>query len=371
MTLRLPQTDNYLLWARAVQDLIDSQPEIINLFSSAVVTAEDLLLADVHASDAEWREDMAQVGSWGHPAIIRSLAERCGVPESHVFLTSGASNSLVVLAQALVRPGDRVLVEHPHYQPFVYVLQQAGAAIIDLPRTPGGVDSEALERGLRRGARAVVLSNLHNPTAMHLTADRLGAIAEMAAQQDALVIVDEIFHDFIDEPSAATLGAHVIALGSLSKVYGLSALRCGWILAAPPLHERLRPALILYENTVSRLAQAASARAFAHLDVYRQRARDRCRANRAWVEAFAAPLLAQGVIEGRVPSQGCVYFPRLLSQPETQTFAQALAAATGVIVVPGAFFGAPAHIRIGYGGDTARLQAGLARLSEHLMQPRG
>jgi hypothetical protein len=190
----------------------------------------------------------------------------------------------------------------------------------------------------------------------------------LGVRYDALVVVDEIFHHLVDEPSATNLGENVIALGSLSKVYGLSALRCGWIIAAPPLHGKLRPALTLFENTLSSVAQAAAARAFAHLDAYRRPALERTAHNRTLVRAFAAPLLAGGLIEGDVPGQGCVYFPRLRHHADTARFAQSLAGESRVIVVPGEFFGAPGHIRIGYGGDPARLEAGLMRLEEAVVR---
>lgn len=364
----LPDTDNYLAWARGVQDIIDTRPDICNLFSSAIAAPPNLLLADLDAPRADWQAELAEVSAWGHPGVIAGIAERCQVPIWDVFITSGASNAFVVICQAFVRAGDCVLLERPHYQPFRLVLEAVGARVRDLPRSADGFDLAQVERGLAEGTRMVVLSNLHNPTAALMARETLAEMARLAGRYDALVVVDETFHHLVDEPSAANLDENVIALGSLSKVYGLSALRCGWIIAAPPLHGKLRPALTLFENTLSSVAQAAAARAFAHLDAYRRPALERTAHNRTLVRAFAEPLLARGLIEGDVQGQGCVYFPRLRHHVDTARFTERLAGESYVIVVPGEFFGAPGHIRIGYGGDPARLEAGLVRLEEAIVR---
>lgn len=361
----LPKTGDYLAWARGVQDFIDAQPTLYNLFSSASATPRQLLQADLAAmTPDDW---FVSVSPWGHEAVANLIAQTCGVPADRVLVTSGASNGLVVVARALVQPGDRVIVEQPAYQPFVRVLEDAGAQIARLPRQADhgfALDLDALAAALKDGARLILLSNLHNPSASRLSPAALMSVIEMAGRSGALVVIDEVYQHFVETTSAATLADHVVAISSLSKTYGMGNLRCGWIIAAPSLQDRLREVHTLYENTVSAMAQALAARVWSHIGDYRALAVERAAANRECLRAFAAPLIADGLIAGDVPAQGCVYFPRLAGVSDVAAFSRRAARDFGVVVVPGTFFELPGHIRIGYGGDGARLAAGLDRLTE-------
>ncbi|MCA9902955.1 MAG: pyridoxal phosphate-dependent aminotransferase [Anaerolineae bacterium] len=362
--LDLPHTDDYLAWARGVQDMIDAHPDLDNLFSSASAMPRDLLLADLEAmTPHDW---LAPVSPWGHHAVAERIAAWCGVPSEWVLVTSGASNGLVVVARALVEPGDRVVVEAPAYQPFLRVLEDRGAQLVRVPRRAAddfALDLAALNAALKGGARLILLSNLHNPSAASLSNDDLAAVLALAERTGALVVIDEVYQHFVACASAAGQADHAIAISSLSKAYGMGGLRCGWIIAAPPIIERLRPAHTLYENTTSAAAQTIAARVWSHIGDYRTLAVERAAANRALVHAFAASLLADGLIEGDVPAQGCVYFPRLAGIHDTDAFSRRTLRDQQVVVVPGEFFEMPGHIRIGYGGDSAWLAAGLERLA--------
>ncbi|MCC6612745.1 MAG: pyridoxal phosphate-dependent aminotransferase [Anaerolineae bacterium] len=361
----LPKTGDYLAWARGVQDIIDAQPALYNLFSSASATPRDLLRADLAALTADdW---FVPVSPWGHEPVAQQIAATCGVAADRVLVTSGASNGLVVVARAFVQPGDRVIVEAPAYQPFVRVLEDAGAQIVRLPRLAEqgfALDLDALETALQDGARLILLSNLHNPSAAWLAPDALTHVIELAERAGALVVIDEVYQHFVTTTSAAALADHVVAISSLSKTYGMGSLRCGWLIAAPSLQDRLREVHTLYENTVSAMAQALAARVWSHIGDYRALAVERAAANRECLQAFAAPLIADGLIAGDVPEQGCVYFPRLVRVSDADAFSRRAVRDFGVVVVPGTFFEMPGHIRIGYGGDGARLAAGLERLAD-------
>jgi len=367
----LPKTDDYLAWARGVQDIIDAQPALYNLFSSASATPRELLQADLAAmTPDDW---FVPVSPWGHEAVAAQIAATCGVAQKRVLVTSGASNGLVVIARAFVQPGDRVIVEAPAYQPFVRVLEDAGAQIVRLPRLADhdfALDLDALAAALKDGARLILLSNLHNPSAALLTGDDVAAVLALAGRAGALVVIDEVYQHFVECASAAGWADHAIAISSLSKVYGMGSLRCGWIIAAPSLQDRLREVHTLYENTVSAMAQALAARVWSHIGDYRALAVERAEANRECLRSFAAPLIADGLIAGDVPAQGCVYFPRLARIDDADAFSRRVARDFGVVVVPGTFFEMPGHIRIGYGGDGARLAAGLDRLTEAIRADR-
>src|SRR5205085_8584350 len=84
----------------------------------------------------------------------------------------------------------------------------------------------------------IVVTNLHNPTSTLTGEDTIREIGEIARRAGARVLVDEVYLDAAFEKaprSAAHLGDHFIVTSSLTKVYGLSGLRCGWIIGDPKL----------------------------------------------------------------------------------------------------------------------------------------
>src|SRR3546814_4174172 len=86
----------------------------------------------------------------------------------------------------------------------------------------------------------VIITNLHNPSGAYADEATLREVGELAARVGARVLVDEVYLDSAfdrSSRSAIHLGDHFICTSSLTKVYGLSGLRCGWIFAAPPLAE--------------------------------------------------------------------------------------------------------------------------------------
>ena len=86
--------------------------------------------------------------------------------------------------------------------------------------------------------------------------------------------------------------------------------------------------------------------------------------NRLILQDSLYRLFEEGLLKGRVPEDGCICFPGIADIQDTRAFAEKLAEEKKVFVVPGAFFGNKAHIRIGYGGRSEELAEGLSRLSD-------
>ena len=143
---------------------------------------------------------------------------------------------------AILEPGDEVLIEHPAYGPIVDALRCTwgrGQAIRAARRMSGcAVDPAAVRRAVTPKTRLIVLTNLHNPSSV-LTAEAvLREIGDIARSVGARVLVDEVYLDAVYENTPRTsfhLGPEFVVTSSLTKVYGVSGLRCGWILAEPDL----------------------------------------------------------------------------------------------------------------------------------------
>src|SRR5207253_2120577 len=165
----------------------------------------------------------------------------------------------------------------------------------------------------------IVLTNLHNPSGALLSAEMLQAVGKVAHRARVRLLVDEVYLETlsakpapycfpIGNPIAGVSENPFIVTTSLTKVYGLSGLRCGWILAAPELARRMWLLNDLFAATGAHPAERLSLMAFDHLEQFRERARALLTANRTLLDAF---LDSRRDIECFHPPAGTVVFPRL------------------------------------------------------------
>jgi aspartate/methionine/tyrosine aminotransferase len=206
-----------------------------------------------------------------------------------------------------------------------------------------------------------VLTNLHNPTGELTSEETLREIGEIAAKVGARVLVDEVYLDMVyDQPvrSSFHLGPQFIVTNSLTKAYGLSGLRCGWILAEPKLAERMWRLNDLFGATPVHPGELLSAIALDHLGQINERAKTILAENRRALDAFFAETSA---VEGFRSPWGTVSFPRLRTG-SVEEFCARLRSLYETSVVPGHFLEMPEYFRIGIGGDPAMTAEGLKRL---------
>jgi aspartate/methionine/tyrosine aminotransferase len=213
--------------------------------------------------------------------------------------------------------------------------------------------------------RAIVITNLHNPSSALADEDALRRVGEIAARAGARVVVDEVYLDALWEPAPRTafhLGEQFLSTNSLTKVYGLNGLRCGWVLAEPVLAERMWRLTELFNNIGVHAAERMSLAAFRNLDAIARRSRTLLDANAAALNAFYA---ARPELDAMPHVRGTVSFPRLRSG-DAETLCGLLTNRYETAVVPGRFFGAPDHVRIGLGVDPATFAEGLNRVARAL-----
>jgi aspartate/methionine/tyrosine aminotransferase len=213
--------------------------------------------------------------------------------------------------------------------------------------------------------KLIVLTNLHNPSGAFISEETLHRIGEIAAQAGAYVLVDEVYLDTVyDLPvrSSFHLGPQFIVTNSLTKAYGLSGLRCGWILAEPNLAHRIWRLDDLFGASPVHPAERLSVIALDHLDRIDARARKILAANRSALEAFFA---GRSDLPGFRSTWGTVAFPAF-RRGSVDEFCELLRARYETSVVPGRFFDMPNHFRIGLGGDPQMTAEALRRLSAAL-----
>jgi len=253
---------------------------------------------------------------------------------------------------ALLGPGDEVLIELPAYEPFLAVARYLGASIRRLQRSFENdfqIRPAELERAITKNTRLIVLTNLHNPSGVFLGEQALLEVSDIAKRAGSRVLVNEAYLDmrFGSPPSSAShLGEPFLITSSLTKAYGLSGLRCGWIVSTPELSERMWRLNDLFGQIPVHLTERMSALGFDHLDELARRAQAILNRNRPLLDRFLDS--RQDLQAVRSPA-GTLAFPRL-TQGDADAFCRYLRERYETSVVPGRFFDMPRHFRIGIGG---------------------
>jgi aspartate/methionine/tyrosine aminotransferase len=350
----------YMEWAKT-----RSQARF-NLASSGV--------PDYPLSDLPVRlEDLELTGpsTYGWTPLQERLAAKCGVGADNVVAAMGTSMANYLALAALVDPGDEVVLERPAYEPLLSVAQYLGAQVRRFARRPEdgfAVGPEEVARAVTPRTKAIVLTNLHNPSSALVDQETLRRLGAIARGVGARVVVDEVYLDTLFEkppPSAFHLdpGCFVVT-SSLTKAYGLSGLRCGWVVADPELARRMWRIFDLLGAVPAHPAERLSAIALDHLTEIGARARVLLETNRGIWNEF---LESRTDLEGDRLEGGTTAFPRL-ERGNADELSARLREHYETTVVPGRFFEMPDHFRVAIGCPTETLREGLARLASALDQ---
>src|ERR1041384_3293365 len=307
-------------------------------------------------------------GGYGYQPLIELIATRYRVAPETVVTAAGTTFANHLALAALIKPGDEVLFEHPAYEPMLAVVRYLGAEVKRFTRTfenGFGVVVEEIESLVTPNTRLIVLTNLHNPSSVLIEDSTLKQIGEIARRVGARVLVDEVYIETLFEESPRTsfhLGNEFVVTSSLTKAFGLSGLRCGWIFAEPELAKRMWLLNDLFASTPVHSGERLSVIAMQQLAEIGARAQQLLDCNRKLLNEF---LDTREDLEVVRPQFGTVMFPRV-RHGTSEPLCRLLREKYETTVVPGTFFEMPAHFRVGIAGDTAVLEKGLERLGKAL-----
>ena len=315
------------------------------------------------------REDLELTyGVYGYEPLKNAIAGKSGAKSENVVLSFGTSMANHLAFAVLIKPGDEVLVETPVYELIVSALEYLGANIKFFERRHENkfqIDIAEIENKIPDKMKLIVLTNLHNPSSVFTDENTLKKIGNLAARVGAKVLVDEVYLDtmFEDAPhSSFHLGENFVITNSLTKTYGLSGLRCGWILADAETAEKMNRLNDLFGATQIHVAEKLSLIALENLEFFRERAKNLFDTNRPILNDF---LDSRDDLECVRADYGTTVFPRLL-KAEPEKFYSLLREKYATSVVPGKFFYAENHFRIGITCDTEMLRNGLERIGAAL-----
>lgn len=275
-------------------------------------------------------------------------------PDTEILVTNGATEAIAAAIIALVEPGDEVIVLEPFYDSYPAVVAMAQGVLRPVPLHLDGtgrfaLDPDELAAAITPRTRLVLLNTPHNPTGSVLTAEELGAIAELAIRHDLIVITDEVYeHLVFAGASHLPIGAlpgmaeRTLTISSAGKSLSVTGWKIGWAAGPAPLVAATRAAKQFLTYVGGAPFQPAIAYALEHergwIETLRedlQRKRDRLR------DGLAAAGLNPGTPEG-------TYFivTDLGEGADGQQFCRELPRRAGVVAIPmQVFYADPARGR--------------------------
>jgi GntR family transcriptional regulator/MocR family aminotransferase len=316
----------------------------------------------------------------GHPrlrdALATMLASTRGLAATaaNVCVTRGSQMALSLLARALIRPGDVIVVEQLGYGPAWEAFRQAGAKVIGVPVDDDGLSIDALERVIaEHDVRAVYVTPHHQfPTTVTLSAGRRMRLLELARAHRIAIIEDDYDYDFHYDgrpvlPIASVDPAGVVIyVGTLSKVLA-PALRIGYVVAPTPLIERLAAHRSYVDTQGDQVLEYALAELFEEgaIQRYIRRVRREYRDRRdTLVSALRSQLREQ--VTFNVPAGGIALWVKARKGLDVDAWSRSAKAQGAIFVTAAAYTldGRPQpFVRLGFASLNGKeLQEGVRRM---------
>jgi histidinol-phosphate aminotransferase len=276
-------------------------------------------------------------------ALRDALGRRLGVAPDRIVVGNGADELLSLIAWALLDPGDEVIVTHPSFEPYTSVVTLAGAHARPSPLAGYDTDLDDIGHRVTPRTKAIVLCSPHNPATTIVRAGPLTAFLDALGEDSPLIVLDEAYHDFADDPeypSGVSLLARyprVLVLRTFSKIAGLAGLRVGYAIGSADNIDRLNRVRAPYN--VNRLGQVAALAALEDRE--------------HWERTRRVVIEERRFLTTELGRRGFAFPPSqanflLLRVPDAPTARDELLRA-GLVVRDGATVGFPGHLRLSFG----------------------
>jgi histidinol-phosphate aminotransferase len=279
----------------------------------------------------------------GATALREALAARLQVAADQIVVGNGADELLSFIAWAALEPGDEVVVPQPSFEPYTTVVELAGATLRSSPLAGYDTDLDDVRRRVTARTKAVILCSPHNPATTIIRRRSLLALLDALSKDPPLVVLDEAYCDFCDDPeypdgvALLTRFPRLIVLRTFSKIAALAGLRVGYAIAARETIDRLNRVRAPYN--VNRLGQVGALAALedeAH-----------------WARTREVVLVERAYLSRELARRGFTFPPSqanflLVKVPQAARAREALLRAR-LIVRDGAAVGFPDHLRITVG----------------------
>jgi len=306
--------------------------------------------------------------------ISNYLDSACGVkadPRTEILVTHGVQQGLYLVMATLLKPGDEVLLPSPHYGSYEINANLCGAKPVLVPLNEQHgfePDIAAMEAAVSPTTRAVIFSNPHNPLGILWSRKVLEQIAHFAQRFDLFVLVDEVYHDYFEDPlsigSLPGMAPRTFTFNGFSKSHMLMGLRMGYVAGPADLMQYVQRFHHSIAISTSSLGQAA---ALAALECPADQVKDMYEEIQVLVNLLHRGVTSLPGVTCVEPESGFYLFPNFSSLGHNSVdLSLRLIEEAGVITLPGTEFGplGEGFLRLSVAAGRADVEMGLKRLGD-------
>lgn len=356
--------------AKATPNLID-----LSLGDPDITTDEAIINASMVDAKAGHTHYTASDGSQEFlEAVVNFYQKHYGLAfhVDQVRGTVGALHGMYLTMQALLNPGDEVIIHEPYFSPYKDQIVLAGGTPVIVPtyeKDGFQLDLAILEKAITPKTKAIIINTPNNPTGAVFSDETLKGIAELAKKHHFVILADEVYEAFCYEqsytPMATFAPDHTITFSSFSKTFAMTGWRIGYMIA--PVHVNLVLKQLNESVTYSAptLSQQAGIYALNHYQTFAEKTKQLFAERLTYIEKriSAIPFLSLTPVKGSIYAFVNIEKSGLTSVP----FTEKLVKATQVLVIPGEAFGDSGknYVRIAATQDLPQLKEAFDRI-EHL-----
>lgn len=298
----------------------------------------------------------------GDPAFRGTVAERYDRSADELVFTCGTQEANLLAMLAVLDSDGHAVVVTPTYQS-LHTLPESIANVSHVRLDPPNwsLDVDAVAEAMQPNTQLVVLNNPNNPTGKYHSSDTAEALYDLAADNDAYLLCDEVYRLLAEDPlpPVASIGPHGISTTSLTKAYGLAGLRFGWLCGPPEVVDMARRWKDYTTISPSIFGQHIARQALENEEKILEENRTLARENRERVAQF----VDEYELDWFEPV-GVNAFPTVPDRfSDSRAFCRTVVEEESVVLAPGDVFGFDDRFRIGFGLPTDELEEGLARVS--------
>jgi aspartate/methionine/tyrosine aminotransferase len=310
----------------------------------------------------------------GTPKLRRKIADLYSTTPSNVLVTVGASEANAVVLHTLLESGDQVVVMEPSYRQVWGIARNIGCNVIPFhlnPQKQWQVDLDELESVVSARTKLIGITNPNNPTGKILRESEIDRIIRIAEKHGTWILADEVYRGterLTDVETPTFFGRYdkVVAVNSLSKAFGLSGLRIGWIVAPSKTTND-----IWRRHEYATISAGALDMFFAEIALGEPTRTQLIARTRTFIREGYARLEDwikdhSHLLSVIPPESTALAFVRYNLDMPSVAVADALRQRGGVLVAPGECFGIENHLRITHGLQGEHLRAALNRIGKVL-----
>ncbi len=323
------------------------------------ISVKDLLALEPGAETALKNLNLGYTETRGAPELRQEIARLyTKLDAEHILVHSGGEEAIFAFMNALLAPGDHVIIHYPVYQSLFQVAASLGCKVTRWQASEKEnwrLDFDFLEDNLQPQTKAVVVNCPHNPTGYLMSKEEFARLHELSNKHGFIVLSDEIYrlleHDEADRlPAACDVSSRAVSLGGLSKAFGLPGLRIGWL--ATQNNDLLRKVETFKDYLTictSAPSESLATVAVRNYETLTLRSTELIKTNLPLLDRFFKR--HADVFNWKPPEAGPIAFPSLKNEQSADAFSRQLVQEKGVLLLPGTIYDSEYHsnFRIAFG----------------------